>query len=222
MQEIEDIKRQMEQLDQATRLVFPYAWLWFLLLLGIRTGVIMHRGYRMDLALAKGNPRRGILYSLTFSMLPWKKDSTRRHPWTYAAGMGMHVGLFLTILHAVGRRFWTWPQWTAALFALAAGIGFASALGLFVKRRRMSYLRPITNLDDYLSNLVVQFYLLTGCLAAIAPNAVGLWRLAAVLLLFYVPLGKIYHMLLFFVSRVLFGLQFGRRGVLQHDIPISY
>ncbi len=53
-------------------------------------------------------------------------------------------------------------------------------------------------------------------------NAAMIATARAILLLLYVPLGKIYHMLLFFVSRALFGLQFGRRGVLQHDLPISY
>lgn len=212
----------MEILDRLSSYVWPYAWVWFTLLMLLRTGVVLRRGYRVELGMAKGSPRKGILYSLTFSMLPWKKDSTRRHPWTYAAGMGMHVGVFATLLFAIGRRFWSWPQAAVWVFGALAAVGLVSAAGLFVKRRTASYMRPITNLDDYVSNLLVQLYLLGGALTAFWPSTVGLWRTSAVLLLIYVPLGKIYHMLLFFVSRALFGLQFGRRGVLQHDVPLSY
>ncbi len=212
----------MQTLNQLTIAVLPFALVWFVALMVLRTAVILRRGYKVELGLAKGSPRRGILYSLTFSMLPWKKDSTRRHPWTYAAGMGMHLGIFLTIVFAVGRWFWVWPAWLALIFGVAAGIGFISALGLFIKRNKMAYMRPISNPDDYLSNLTVQFYLLGGCLTAFFPEFVSLWRLGAIVLLIYIPLGKIYHMFLFFVSRTLFGLQFGRRGVLKHDVPVSY
>ncbi len=212
----------MTYLDNLTQLVWPYALGWFVLLLVLRTVVVLRRGYRLELGTAKGDPRRGILYSLTFSMLPWKKDSTRRHPWTYAAGMGMHLGVFLTVLFALGRRFTSWPEWSLPLFAIVAGIGLLSTLGLCVKRGTRGYMRAISSADDFLANMLIQLYLLGGLLAALLPGADAFWRLSAILLLIYVPLGKIYHMLLFFVSRALFGLQFGRRGVLQHDVPISY
>ncbi len=212
----------MRILDQITQLIFPYALGWFVLLLILRTAVILRRGYKLELGAPKGDPRRGILYSLTFSMLPWKKDSTRRHPWTYAAGMGMHLGVFLTVLFALGRRFASWPEWSLPIFGSVAGIGVISAVGLFVKRSTRGYMHAISTADDFLANLLVQLYLLAGCLTAFLPAANPFWRLSAILLLLYVPLGKIYHMLLFFVSRALFGLQFGRRGVLQHDLPISY
>ena len=213
----------MEALDHLTTLAFPYALGWFVLLLILRTAVVARRGYRMELGAPKGDPRSGILYSLTFSMLPWKKDSTRRHPWTYAAGMGMHFGVFLTVIFALGRRFASWPEWSVPLFGAAAAVGLGSALGLFVKRSSRSYMLAISSADDFLANSLVQLYLLGGFLtAAFHEPANAFWRLTTILLLLYVPLGKIYHMLLFFVSRTLFGLQFGRRGVLQHDVPISF
>ncbi len=212
----------METLEHWTLLAFPYALAWFFLLLALRTAVVLRRGYKLELGTPKGDPRRGILYSLTFSMLPWKKDSTRRHPWTYAAGMGMHLGVFLTVLFALGRRFASWPEWSIPLFGIAAAIGLVSSLGLFVKRSTHGYMKAISSPDDFLANALVQLYLLGGCLTAFNEPANAFWRLGAILLLLYVPLGKIYHMLLFFVSRALFGLQFGRRGVLQHDVPISY
>lgn len=212
----------MTLLDTVTSTVFPFAIAWFAVLIAVRTGVVLRRGYKVELGMAKGHPRRGILYSLTFSMLPWKKDSTRRHPWTYLAGMGMHLGIFLTILFALGRRFWGWPIGVTQAFGVAAGIGLVSALGLYLKRTGKPYMRAISSPDDFLSNLSVQFYLLGGLLTAFIPEMVPVWRAGTILLLFYAPLGKIYHMLLFFVARILFGLQFGRRGVLRHDIPVSY
>ncbi len=212
----------MPALDSLTRAAFPYALAWFCLLMLLRSAVVLRRGYRVELGPAKGSPRRGVLYSLTFSMLPWKKESTRRHPWTYAAGLGMHLGIFLTFLFALGRRFARWPETALPIFGAAAALGLVSALGLFVKRRTKPYMHAISSLDDFCANLLVQLYLLGGCLTAFFPAAGTFWRLAAILLLIYAPLGKIYHMLLFFVSRTLFGLQFGRRGVLRHDLPIGF
>jgi len=209
-------------LDPLTQTLLPFALAWFLVLMALRTAVVLRRGYKVELGTAKGDPRRGILYSMTFSMLPWKKDSTRRHPWSYAAGMGMHIGLATTMAFALGRSWEIWPAWAIPWFGILAGVGFISALGLFEKRTFSTFMHAISNPDDFLSNLLVQLYLIGGCLTAFAPAAVGFWRLTAVLLLLYIPIGKIYHMVLFFVSRTLFGLQFGRRGVLQHDLPISY
>lgn len=212
----------MKTLDSLTTVAFPYALAWFGFFVALRTAVVLRRGYRLELGAPKGSPRRGILYSLTFSMLPWKKDSTRLHPWTYAAGMFMHLGVFSTVVYALGRRFASWPAAAETVFGVVAGIGFLGALGLLLKRGSTPYMHSISSPDDFLSNLLVELYLLGGCLAAFLPPAVGFWRLAAILLLVYVPLGKIYHMILFFVSRTLFGLQFGRRGVLRHDLPITY
>jgi hypothetical protein len=212
----------MDTIGHVSGLLMPYALGWFCALLVVRTVVVLRRGYKVDLGIPKGDPRRGILYSLTFSMLPWKKDSSRRHPWTYVGGMFMHVGIFATILFALGRLAWTWPEWMVLLFGVAAGVGWAGAFGLFLKRITKPYMHAISSPDDYFANVIVQLYLLAGLLAAFVPDTVSLWNLTTVVLLVYVPLGKIYHMLLFFVSRVLFGLQFGRRGVLRHDIPISY
>lgn len=212
----------MKTLDSLTTEALPYALAWFAFFVALRTAVVLRRGYKLELGAPKGSPRRGILYSLTFSMLPWKKDSTRRHPWSYAAGMGMHLGVFATVVYALGQRFASWPAAVETVFGVVAGIGFACALGLFLKRGSTPYMHAISNPDDFLSNLLVELYLLGGCLTVFLPPAVGFWRLTAILLLVYVPLGKIYHMILFFVSRTLFGLQFGRRGVLRHDLPISY
>lgn len=212
----------MEALDALAAAALPWAGAWFLLLMGLRTAVVLRRGYRLELGPPKGSPRRGVVYSLSFSMLPWRKDSTRLHPWTYAAGMAMHVGVFAAFVFALGRRFDAWPTWVAPLFGTLAGLGWLGATGLFAKRVTQPFMRPITNPDDYISNALVQFYLLGACLTAFSDAWVGAWRASAVALLVYVPLGKIYHMLLFFVSRTLFGLQFGRRGVLRHGVPVSY
>jgi hypothetical protein len=212
----------MGALDRLAGAAFPWVVAWFALLLALRSGVVLRRGYRLELGVAKGSPRRGVLYSLSFSMLPWKKDSTRLHPWTYAAGMGMHLGIFASFVFALGRRLDAWPPWAAPVFGALAGLGLLSAAGLFVKRATKPFMRPITNPDDYMSNALVQLYLLGAFLTTFSEAWVGLWRASAVVLLFYVPLGKIFHMLLFFVSRTLFGLQFGRRGVLRHGLPVSY
>ena len=45
----------MQALDIFTVTVFPYSWIWFFLLMSIRTIVILRRGYKVELGLAKGS-----------------------------------------------------------------------------------------------------------------------------------------------------------------------
>jgi nitrate reductase gamma subunit len=208
--------------DIWTRLIFPWAVGVFLIALTFRLVRILRYPFRKDLSQPRGDARRGMVYALTFAMLPWKKESTRLHWVTYTAGMGMHVGVLVVFLYALARRLgWGVTLWESVV-AVIGPVALLLGVGLFLKRLFVPYMRAISTPDDFISNLLVNGYLLGGTLTAYHGEWVTFWRLAAILLLVWIPVGKIFHMLLFFISRILFGGHFGRRGVIKHGAPITY
>ena len=212
----------MNLLDPATAIVLPFAWLYLILALAWRTRNLLKRPFKGERAPARGDGRFGAFYALTFAMLPWKKESTRTHWATYTAGMLMHLGIFAVVFFAAARML-NFGEMLGALLAQTMGLtGLVMALGLFVKRVMNPAMRAISSPDDFLSNLLVDLCLLGGVLTAFDEGNAPWWRLSVIVLLLWIPVGKIYHMVLFFVSRVLFGLQFSHRGVIRHAKPISY
>ena len=212
----------MKNLAYWTEQILPLAWVYFAFAMSWRTWRVLRRPMKGDLAVPRGDANYGALYALTFAMLPWKKESTRTHWMTYTAGMLMHLGVFSAVLFAVARLVHFGDLFMAPVVLGLGTVGLAMAVGLFIKRMVRSDMRAISSPDDFISNFLVDFYLLGAVLTAYEGGLIGLWRLSVILLLFWIPLGKIYHMVLFFVSRLLFGWQFGRRGVIRHAKPITY
>src|SRR5574341_246492 len=64
------------------------------------------RPFSPDRAPAKGNPQRGILYAFTLGMMPWAKESTRRHMLAYLRGIAFHVGIFAGLAALVASPWW--------------------------------------------------------------------------------------------------------------------
>ena len=212
----------MTVLDTWTAALLPWVWGYFFIAMGLRLRRILRLPYRKERAPARGSARYGALYALSFAMLPWKKESTRTHWATYLAGMLLHVGVFAVLAFALARWVGVGAEVLAWIVRTVGTVGLAMAVALLIKRAIVSHMRAISSVDDFLSNALVDLYLLGGVLTAFDPAWLPVWRLAAIVLLIWIPLGKIFHMVLFFVSRVLFGWQFGRRGVINHAKPISY
>jgi hypothetical protein len=191
----------------------PMAGAWCVLLLGAQWLRAKAYGRKPLFAPAAGDPASGVRYAFTGAMAPQAKESVRRNPVSYGAGLAFHAGagaafaLLLLPLRPLGLRALAGPLGLLALAGALAG------LGLLLKRLLKAHLRGLSNADDYLSNLLVTgFAALTG-LSVFLP---GLREAAAgwcAVLLFYVPLGKIRHCVFFFLSRYHLGAFFGRRGV---------
>ncbi|MDH4224323.1 MAG: hypothetical protein OEW12_01595 [Deltaproteobacteria bacterium] len=212
----------MESLTHFADSWFPAAAAVFVVGFGWRMVRLLRLPRPKDIAPPKGDAAKGAVYALTFAMLPWKKESTRIHWVTYTAGMAMHLGLFLAILYALVRLAgWSGPGLDMVMQG-AAPMGWAAAFGLFVKRIFKRSMRAISTPDDFVSSLLVQGVLLGAWLTALDGGWWPLWKVAAMALMVYIPLGKLFHMVLFFFSRVFFGRQFGSRGVLRHAAPVSY
>ena len=167
-----------------------------------------------DPSEAKGKALPAVLYSLTAAMSPWKKESARRHLFTYFAGIFFHVGVFLSIFWLILQFFDV--SLIPMIATASAGIIFLSAVCgvvILVKRMISPKMRYFSNPDDYFSNLIVTgFLVLTGFSLLLDQLQSVLFIYTGVLLL-YLPLGKLRHAIYFIFTRIYLGLFFGKRGV---------
>jgi len=169
---------------------------------------------------AEGKRWQGMAYALGRGMLPWEKESAARHLPTYVAGMIYHAGVFAAILSVLFLAAEIRPPEAAVtVFRFFLAAGFLSGAGLLLKRAVQPRMRYISCPDDYVSNLLVDGFVLSGLLSSLIAAAEPVFFILAILTFLYMPLGKIRHCFFFFYSRLLFGSYFGRRGVLPRKRP---
>lgn len=170
-------------------------------------------GRRVLLAPAAGSPAAGVRYAFTAAMLPQAKESVRMHLPSYAAGVVFHLGTFaalgLLATTLAGIELPAAFTWVAQIVPL---LGAAGGLALLVKRVATPYLRGLSSPDDYAANLLTTSFAALAGAAVLHPPLVPVWLVAAVLLLVYLPVGKIRHCVFFFSSRAFMGAFFGYRG----------
>jgi len=162
-----------------------------------------------------GTASRGVLYGFTGAMLPSRKESATRHPVSFAAGLLFHLGVAASLLTVLLSVFLPPDAVAFGRLALApaAGVGLAAGIFLLVKRFATADLREISPPDDYVANLALAVLLsatLAFWLEALSADALGM--LAAILLL-YLPLGKLRHVVFFFLARADLSGRLGFRGV---------
>lgn len=174
----------------------------------LRAEVRAH-GSRTLHAAPAGDPAAGVRYAFTGAMRPEAKESVREHLPSYLAGLAYHGGIF-TALGLLGLALggWMLSGWAQAASQVLLALGTLGGVTLLLKRLLKSELRGLSHPDDFLSNLLA-----TAFVALALSGWTTAWMLSAILLLFYVPLGKIRHCFFFFVARRHLGAFFGRRGV---------
>jgi len=171
-----------------------------------------------DRSPLKGDPQAGINYALTLGMMPWAKESTRRHAVAYLRGVGFHLVVFLVLaLFLASPWLGFLPIVLRSFLAIICGIGSILALWGFLARFIDHGLRVLSTPDDYFAVILVSLFLASAA-AMLADSAfLPLFYLASALTLIYMPLGKIRHCIYFAFSRIFFGRFFGRRAVLPHN-----
>jgi len=159
---------------------------------------------------------KGILYAFTKGMMPWEKESASRHFLTYGAGIFYHLGIFSAVIYILSLAAdLKLGIWFVYLLRLLMAFGLISGLGLFFRRLFLNFLRAISCTDDYTANILVDLTLGLALLNTYVKGLRSILFLVSILLFLYIPLGKIRHCFFFFYSRFLFGVFFGRRGVLS-------
>lgn len=165
------------------------------------------------LAKPRGHPRKGKLYSLTIGLLPWEKESTRQHWLIYILGIIYHLAIALAFFYLLAELF-GFAQLPNLFLISILLIGTACGLSLFCRRWFNPILRQISWPDDYLANLLVDLFLLSAALSLWQKNNLKIFFLTGLILLIYLPLGKIRHCFFFIPSRLIFGQYYGLRGIL--------
>ncbi len=187
--------------------------------LGLRWRRSMERARPRDLAPARGSGMAGVMYAFSAGMMPWAKESTRRHWAAYLRGIGFHVGLFVGLPLLVVSPWWSLaPEAVRLVAAVMLGLSALLAVAGVVMRVSEPILRQLSTADDYAAIVLVSIFLaLEAAGLAAAPWLPGMY-VAAGILLAYVPLGKIRHCLYFFFARTFFGQFVGRRAVIHPHV----
>lgn len=172
-------------------------------------------GRKTQFAKSRGKAIRGIYYAFGKGMLPWEKESAGKHMLTYLAGILYHVGIFaaLFILLSLVIPF-ELAKPLVFILRIIIGLGFLCGGGILLKRYLHVPLRRISCPDDFASNLLVDLFLAFALANTFYEGFKLYFYLTSILLFLYIPWGKIRHCLFFFYTRILWGVFYGRRGVL--------
>jgi len=166
------------------------------------------------LAEGRGDEARAVLYSLSGAMMPWRKETARRHVLSYVLGISYHAGVFLGFMWLVLIFFGAGlPQVLRTLSLVALALAALSGLALLIKRALTPEMRYFSNPDDYFSNLFVDGFLLLTAAVLRNDSVTPAYLVYAGVLFLYIPVGKLRHSIYFALARVYLGLFYGRRGV---------
>jgi nitrate reductase gamma subunit len=165
---------------------------------------------------------KGALRSILFWIFPYGTRSWRKNPWFTLWVFAMHFGLIFTPIlgHNIllkekwGISLWTLPEAVADGFTVIVilSVGF-----LILRRIALPEVRIITSLYDYLLLLIAVSPFITGFLAYHSvPDyypALIAHIICGHILIIAIPLTKLSHFLLFFMTRAQLGMDYGiKRG----------
>ncbi len=166
-----------------------------------------------DYSVRAGSPIKGVIYNFTWAMLPSHKESMRLHPYLFAVGVLMHIGVILAIVEIL--LLLVYPDMIfigPIVMGVTFGIPSICALFLFVRRVFSVNLRSMSSIDDYLSILITLDFLLAALAHGFGLTGSGVFMVHATVLFFYLPLGKLRHVAFCPVARAEFGALLGYRG----------
>ena len=170
-------------------------------------------GGRRDYSARAGSPLKGVWYNFSAAMTPAHKETIRHHPFKFAVGVVLHVGVGVAWLEVLILLLW--PQNPLGLSLVAASVSALSLpAGLYLLARRAvsKNLRAMSCPDDYLSALVACGLVAAAALYGFGIIAASPFLIVAAVTFFYLPLGKLRHVLFCPVSRLDLGRRLGYRG----------
>lgn len=176
-------------------------------------------GKKVLYAEPRGDGKKGILYAFGRGMMPWEKESARKHLPTYIGGMLYHTGIFVALIYLFFQIFHSGlSRPVVFLLRLLMSLGILSGLVLLFKRILLQTMRKISCPDDFFSNILVNLFLICAIVHTFVAQTASLFFLMSTVMFLYIPVGKIRHCFFFFYVRILFGLFYGRRNILPPKI----
>ena len=183
---------------------------------------IVRLGAPKDKSEPSGSVKEGVVYANTRAMMPTEKESAYLHIPSYAVGMLFHIGLFCSLLFFVLSFFPFFNNWIEVscwrwVLAIPPAIGTVCGLILFFRRLLSKDLKVLSMPDDFIScGLVTLFLLMTTfylSLSTCCGSITILYYISSILLLLYLPLGKLRHVVYYFAARYHLGFFYGWRNV---------
>jgi hypothetical protein len=198
---------------EALRLAVPLAAAGCLAALLVQVTRLRRRGMTPLHAEPSGRPAVGVRYAFTAGMAPGAKESATRNPWSYGAGLLYHVGIFAALaLLALRVVAPSAEPPLPAVWAVVVLAGLLAGVFLLGKRAGARGMRAISCPDDFGANGLVDLFLGVAAVNLFLPALTPLLFGVGVLLLAYIPMGKIRHCFFFFYCRALLGAFMGRRS----------
>ncbi len=166
-------------------------------------------------AAPQGRGGDGIRYMFTTGMRPSHKESVARHPVAFVLGLSLHAAVATALawlaLHGIAPVLAGAGIVRIAALAITAS-GVAAALALAAHRAADPALRALSVPEDYVAEALVAVLLALTAAATMRRVPATPAAIAAALLLFWIPIGKLRHMATFFVARADLGRRLGERG----------
>ena len=213
----------------------PLVWLSFaIFFVGLIVRAVLYiRGldWKLDRVTYSENTSfgvRGAVRSILFWLFPFGTHSWRNNPWFTIWVFLMHIGLLLAPIFLLGHSvlmrerlgfgFWSLPEGLADALTILV---IVSVIFLTLRRIALPEVRLITTLYDYVLLVIAVAPFVTGYIAAHGTSDYLFWIIAHVIcgeiLLIAVPLTKLSHVVLFFLSRAQLGMDYGiKRGGMKN------
>jgi nitrate reductase gamma subunit len=171
---------------------------------------------------------RGAVRSIVYWLIPFGTHGWRFYKVLTVLVFAFHIGLVFTPLFLRAHNILLMERWGFSLWSLPEGVadfmtGVVIVSGVFLMLRRIAFpqVRIITTAYDYLLLAIAMAPFVTGFMAYHqAPGYQG-WLIAHILcgeiMLVAIPLTKLSHFVLFFLSRAQIGMDFGiKRGGMKN------
>ena len=209
----------------------PLAWIAFaVFFIGIIARTVWYfRGlnWQMDRVAYRPHMRygiRGAARSIGYWLMPYGTHSWRNNPFFTFLVFLLHIGLLFTPVFLLGHNVLLQERWGFSLPTISEGTAdlltilvIVSAVFLILRRIALTEVRIITDIKDYLMIAVAVAPFVTGLIAHLQIGSYQFWLIVHILsgelLLIAIPLTKLSHFILFFMSRAQLGMDYGiKRG----------
>ncbi len=167
---------------------------------------------------------KGAVRSILFWIFPYGTRSWRKNPWFTLWVFVMHFGFIITPIFLLGHNILLKEKWGIRLWSLPESVADAftviviiAVVFLILRRIALPEVRIITTLYDYLLLLIAVSPFISGFLAYHSlPDyypALIAHIICGHIFIIAIPLTKLSHFLLFFMTRAQLGMDYGiKRG----------
>jgi nitrate reductase gamma subunit len=161
-----------------------------------------------------------VIYTRSFTAAPFKRATLYPKMLAYVLHIGLFATVFLFVPHIVffkGFLGFDWPGLPNSVIYLTGVAAVVAGFALLVRRVTNPVLKLISNFDDYFSWLLTMLPFITGLMMPVRmgiryETLLAIHILSVVLLMIWLPFGKLGHTFLVFVTRGTTGMVFERRG----------